>query len=360
MRTNNRRRLIHRLLAVFRAVPVETQHPCRTRPWWTGGATSVAEGVTVSTREPKIKTTKLILNQTNASTNGTVKEKSPRVAFITMVVVVGVVLVALFVMYVVRRCSRGDQAAQAAGHLAGVHGTAPSRTTQQSSSSGDDPQYSVIPDEYYNQQNSGTSSSTTQQTTDDYSQIPDEHFNYYNTRPDAQHPYWEIPDEYYNRYNTYPSTRRVTQDGEDYSVRFNTATSEIVLPSSTRLGARRGGYKRTLFLSHKETEKEVKFRGIGDIYGERIWRRVEEETGRGWWEEGPCALAAVSAVSHARRSEEFSAARVGVSRQPALTPGSTRDSLPQYPRPAPAAYRFFLRYPAASDKQLQNNAFHMY
>ncbi|XP_078621718.1 uncharacterized protein LOC144887992 [Branchiostoma floridae x Branchiostoma japonicum] len=195
------------------------------------------EGVTVSTREPKIKTTKLTLNQTNTSTNGTVKEKSPRVAIITMVVVVGVVLVALFVMYVVRRCSRGDQAAQAAGHLAGVHGTAPSRTTQQSSSSGDDPQYNVIPDEYYNQQNTGMP-----QTANDYSQIPDEHFNYYNTRPDAQHPYWEIPDEYYNCYNTYPSTRQVTQDGEDYSVRFNTAAVEVVLPSSTRLGGKHPSY----------------------------------------------------------------------------------------------------------------------
>ncbi|XP_035661222.1 uncharacterized protein LOC118405703 [Branchiostoma floridae] len=234
------------------------------------------EVVIMTTREPEIKTTKLTLNQTNPSTNGTVKEKSPRVAIITMVVVVGVVLVALFVMYVVRRRSRGDQAAQAAGHLAGVHGTAPSRTTHQSSSSGDDPQYSVIPDEYYNQQNTGT--------TNDYSQIPDEYYNYYNTRPGAQHPYWEIPDEYYNyyntrpgaqhpyweipdeyynyyntrpgaqhpyweipdeyhnRYSTYPPTRRVPQDNKDYSVRLNTTTAEVALPSSTRLGGKHPSY----------------------------------------------------------------------------------------------------------------------
>eukprot|EP00058_Branchiostoma_floridae_P020893 XP_002606383.1 hypothetical protein BRAFLDRAFT_67630 [Branchiostoma floridae] len=437
MRTNNRRRLIHRLLAVFRAVPVETQHPCRTRPWWTGGATSVADpklkavrlplviisvntesdkhaknmthlceraqenvslvkvalrgditlqivpmsvdrscnpqivaivlsdaisdenrttlyadrhsnnvrafgheemtnvtclvntreetyqhvfttplsstpddnvctektqasrtvssalgdtlcsgdGVTLTTREPTIKTTELTLNQTTPSTNGTVKEKSTRVVIIT-VVVLGVVLVALFAMYVIRRqrcCSRGDQAAQAAGHLAGAHGTAPSQ------SSGDDPQYSVIPDEYYNQQN--TEISTTPQTDNDYSQIPDEYYNYYNTRPGAQHPYWEIPDEYYNYYNTRPGAQHPyweipdeyynyyntrpgahpyweipdeyynyynTRPGaqhpyweipDEYYNRYNTfpptcraVASEVALPSSTRQGGKHPSY----------------------------------------------------------------------------------------------------------------------
>ncbi|XP_035667624.1 uncharacterized protein LOC118410190 [Branchiostoma floridae] len=167
------------------------------------GTLCSGDGVTLTTKKPKVKITELTLNQTNPSTNGTVKEKSTRVAIIT-VVVVGVVLVALFVMYVIRRqrcCSRGDQAAQTAGHLAGAHGTAPS----QSSSSGDDPKYSVIPDEYYNQQ--GTDTSTTPQTDNDYSQIPDEYYNYYNTRPGAQHPYWEIPDEYYNYYNTRPGAQ---------------------------------------------------------------------------------------------------------------------------------------------------------
>eukprot|EP00058_Branchiostoma_floridae_P021557 XP_002607047.1 hypothetical protein BRAFLDRAFT_68178 [Branchiostoma floridae] len=212
------------------------------------------EGTTLITREPKIKTTKSTLSQTNPSTNGSMKERFPRRAIIIMVVVLGVVLVALFVMYVIRRqrcCSRG--------HLAGVHGTAPDGTTQQSSSSCDDPQYNVIPDEYYNQQ--GTV--TTTQTENDYSQIPDEYYNYYNTRPGAQHPYWEIPDEYYNyyntrpgaqhpyweipdeyynRYSTYPTTRRVPQDDKDYSVRFTSAAADVVIPSSTRLGGKHPSY----------------------------------------------------------------------------------------------------------------------
>ncbi|CAH1249226.1 Hypp8555 [Branchiostoma lanceolatum] len=289
MRTNNRRRLIHRLLAIFQAVPAERQPPCRTRPWWTGRTAPVAvntesdkpaediahlckhawedvstvkvalqehttlqivpmgvdkscnpqiiaivlsdvissenitksyadrhstnvsafdleemtnvtclvntweetyrhvftlplsstpdgtvcaektqatrtvmsstpdgsvctrEGITLTTREPNnIKTTKLTLNKTNPSTNGTVKEKSPLVAIVIMVAVVGVVLVALFVAYVIRRqhcCSQGDQAVDA---------------SQGPSSSGDEPQYCEIPDEYYDQQN--TAASTTSQT----------------------------------------------------------------------------------------------------------------------------------------------------------------------------------------------------
>eukprot|EP00058_Branchiostoma_floridae_P015590 XP_002601078.1 hypothetical protein BRAFLDRAFT_75513 [Branchiostoma floridae] len=345
MRTGNRRRLIQRDCWPLRVAPVETRYPCWTKPpgKGAGGVTAAdaisnvnrtemtnvtclintwdetyphvfttplsstpddtvcaekatrtvsssaadtvcpREGVTLTTRGPKIKTTKLTLNQTNPSTNGTVKEKSPRRAIIIMVVVVGVVLVALFVMYVIRRqrcCSRNGQAAQAAGHLAGAPGTAASRTTQQSSPSGDEPQYSEIPDEYYDQHDTATST----QTAHDYSQIPDEYYNYYNTRPGAQHPYWEIPDEYYNyyntrpgtqhpyweipdeyynyyntrpwaqhpyweipdeyynRYSTYPPTRRMPQDDKDYSVRFNSATAEVAIPSLSRLGVKHPSY----------------------------------------------------------------------------------------------------------------------
>ncbi|XP_035660878.1 uncharacterized protein LOC118405483 [Branchiostoma floridae] len=180
------------------------------------------EGMPLTTRGPEHQTTKLTLDQTDASTEGTVKEKSPRRAIITMITIVAVVLVALFVTYVVRRqhcCSRG--------HLGGAQGTAPDRTAQQSSSSGDDPQYSEIPDEYFDRQN--TSASTTRQTANNYNQIPDQYFNYYNTRPGAEHSYWEIPDEYYNRYSTYPPRRRVPQ-------------AEVVLPSSTRLGGKHPSY----------------------------------------------------------------------------------------------------------------------
>eukprot|EP00058_Branchiostoma_floridae_P012537 XP_002598025.1 hypothetical protein BRAFLDRAFT_79749 [Branchiostoma floridae] len=258
------------------------------------------EGMPLTTRGPEIMTTKSTLNRTDISTDGTVKEKSPRNAIITMVTIVAVVLVALFVTYNIRRqrcCSRG--------HLAGAQGTAPDRTAHQSSSSGDDPQYSEIPDEYFDRQS--TTASTTRQTANDYNQIPDEYFNYYNTRPGAENPYWQIPDEYYNRYNTYPPRRRVPQadvvlpsstrlrgkhpsydtapqvwrdpqnyqipargrrtnirshdnsgqrymgltgnhrlsypqDNVDYSVRLNTAAAEVVLPSSTRLGGKHPSY----------------------------------------------------------------------------------------------------------------------
>ncbi|CAH1249500.1 Hypp8621 [Branchiostoma lanceolatum] len=219
------------------------------------GTVCTREGMTLTTGEPNIKTTKLIMNQTNPSTNGTVKEKSPLVAIIIlMVVVVGVVLVALFVGYVIRRqrcCSKGDQATQADSGAQGP------------SSSGDELQYCEIPDEYYNQQN--TAASTASQTDNDYSQIPDEYFNYYNTRPGAQHPYWQIPDEYYNYYNTRPEAqhpyweipdeyynrRRLScplthQDDMNYSVRLNATPAELALPSSTRLGGKHPSYDTAL------------------------------------------------------------------------------------------------------------------
>ncbi|KAI8496504.1 regulation of response to stimulus [Branchiostoma belcheri] len=204
------------------------------------------EGMPLTTIEPKMKTTKLALNQTTYTCspcpNGTVKERSPHVAIIIMGTVIGVVLVELLVVYVIRRqrcCTATQEPPPAApspncwmmggpGPLAGARGTAPNRTTQQSAAG--EQQYSEIPDEYYNQQNTATS--TTLQTDHDYSQIPDEYYNYYNT----------IPDEYYNRYNTYPPTRQVPQDDKDYSVRLNTAAAEVVLPSSTRLGDKHPSY----------------------------------------------------------------------------------------------------------------------
>ncbi|XP_078621925.1 uncharacterized protein LOC144888061 [Branchiostoma floridae x Branchiostoma japonicum] len=176
------------------------------------------EGMPLTTRGPEIMTTKSTLDQTDASTDGTVKEKSPRRAIITMVTIV---LVVLFVTYVIRR-QRYSR-----GHLAGAQGTAPDRTAQRSSSSGDDPQYSEIPDEYFDRQN--PTASTTRQTANNYNQIPDEYFNYYNTRPGAENPYWEIPDEYYNHYSTYPPRRRVPQ-------------CVVALPSSTRLGGQHPSY----------------------------------------------------------------------------------------------------------------------
>ncbi|KAI8496552.1 regulation of response to stimulus [Branchiostoma belcheri] len=157
-------------------------------------------------------------------------------------------------------CSRSDQQ----GPLAGAHGTAPNRTTQQSG----EQQYSEIPDEYYDQQNTGTS--TTSQTDHDYSQIPDGYFNYYNTRPGAENeddknysvrlnsaaaevvvPSSTRLGDKHPSYNTAPQVwrdpqnyqiLRVPQDDKDYSVRLNTATAEVVLPSSTRLGDKHPSY----------------------------------------------------------------------------------------------------------------------
>ncbi|XP_019648036.1 PREDICTED: toll-like receptor Tollo [Branchiostoma belcheri] len=61
-------------------------------------------------------------------------------------------------------------------------------------------QYSEIPDEYYYKyENMDTSPPETVRT---YWQIPDDYYNYYNTRPAFLHQYWEIGDDYYNYENT--------------------------------------------------------------------------------------------------------------------------------------------------------------
>ncbi|KAI8494074.1 hypothetical protein Bbelb_284210 [Branchiostoma belcheri] len=109
----------------------------------------------MTTRQPKIETTRLTLNHSTSTCspcpNETVKERFPHVAIIIMETVIGVVLVELLVAYIIRRqwcCSLDDQQ----GHLAGTHDTAPNRATQQSG----EQQYSEIPDEYYDQQNTAT------------------------------------------------------------------------------------------------------------------------------------------------------------------------------------------------------------
>ncbi|XP_019637004.1 PREDICTED: uncharacterized protein LOC109479477 [Branchiostoma belcheri] len=199
------------------STPDGTVCPTKTHATWTPNSTLFTrEKMALTTRQPKIKTTRLTLNHRTSTCspcpNETVKERSPHVAIIIMETVIGVVLVELLVAYIIRRqwcCSLGDQQ----GHLAGANSTPPNRTTQQSG----EQQYSEIPDEYYDQQNTATS--TTSQTDHDYSQIPDGYFNYYNTRPGAQH-----------------------QDGKDYSVRFNTAAAEVAILSSTRRGCKHPSY----------------------------------------------------------------------------------------------------------------------
>eukprot|EP00058_Branchiostoma_floridae_P012920 XP_002598408.1 hypothetical protein BRAFLDRAFT_83183 [Branchiostoma floridae] len=224
------------------------------------GTVCPREAMTLTTREPKIKTTKLTINQTNPRTNGTVEEKSPRVAIITMVVVVGVVHVALFVTYIIRRqrscscISRGPPLGVAAldrwglpdshsvtannSHVTGVQGTA--TDTHSTSSSADEHSYEVVDEDDYNYYN------TRPGARHPYWEIPDDHFNYYNTRPEAQHSYGEIPDEHYNYENTrplsYPLTLRVPEDDEDDAVTFYAAAAEMVLPSSTRLGGKHPSY----------------------------------------------------------------------------------------------------------------------
>ncbi|XP_078621317.1 uncharacterized protein LOC144887792 [Branchiostoma floridae x Branchiostoma japonicum] len=238
----------------------EKTHATRTVSSTPDDTVCPREGMTLTTREPKIKTTKLTLNQTNPRTNGTVEEKSPRVAIITMVVVVGVVLVALFVTYIIRRqrscscISRGPPLGVAAldrwglpdshsvtvnnSHVTGVQGTA--TDTHSSSSSADEHSYEVVDEDDYNYYN------TRPGAQHPYWEIPDDHFNYYNTRPEAQHSYGEIPDEHYNYENTrplsYPLTLRVPEDDEDDAGTFYAAAAEVALPSSTRLGGKHPSY----------------------------------------------------------------------------------------------------------------------
>ncbi|CAH1264884.1 Hypp3085 [Branchiostoma lanceolatum] len=251
--------------------------------------------VTYTTREPQTHTAKVTLDQTNPSTTRTEtaqpgKERSPHVGIVTILAVVGVVLIVLLVTYIVRNrrcCSRGHPAAQAATGsqeaplavislnrwmIGGENSRAvdagqsttgqPTDTgTQNTASSGDDPQYSEIPDEHFNYYNTRpwvqhpyweipdkyySSYNTRSGVQHPYWNIPDEYYTeYYNTRAWVEHPYWEIPDEYFNYENTRPQSFPPVSGrhhDDDDTVRFYAAAAEVALPSSTRLGGRHPAY----------------------------------------------------------------------------------------------------------------------
>ncbi|KAI8485039.1 hypothetical protein Bbelb_372850 [Branchiostoma belcheri] len=219
-------------------------------------------------------TTKVILDQT--STNETPAVTVPKqrgkgrplpggVGIFTVVTVASVVLVALLIAACIirKRCgSLGHHAAQAQGPPLAVISTshwmisgANSRAvgvsyqdttgpetdtgTQDTQCTGDDPQYSRIPDQYFNYYN------TRPWVQHPYWEIPD-HNEYYNTRPWVEHPYWEIPDDYNDYYNTRRQEVQHPYSGQrnddDDTVRFYAAAAEVVLPSPARQGRRHPGY----------------------------------------------------------------------------------------------------------------------
>ncbi|KAI8514175.1 hypothetical protein Bbelb_084990 [Branchiostoma belcheri] len=248
----------------------------------------VCEGKTTETQTTEESqtrpTTKVSLDQTSpyttpAGTSPVQREERPLpggvgiVPILTVVFAVllaGVVLIALLIAACIirKRCgSRDHQAAQAQGPplavistshwmISGANSravgvsqdtTSPVTTAgtagqDSQSSAGDDPQYSRIPDEYFNYYN------TRPWVQHPYWEIPDDYNDYYNTRPEVQHTYSEIPDRYYNYENTrrhsFPLTSSLHDDDEDDDdpVRFYAAGAEVVLPSSARQGGRHPGY----------------------------------------------------------------------------------------------------------------------
>ncbi|XP_019616114.1 PREDICTED: uncharacterized protein LOC109463705 [Branchiostoma belcheri] len=247
----------------------------------------VCEGKTTETQTTEElqthTTTKVSLDQTNpyttpAGTAPVQREERPLpggvgiVTILTAVLAVllaGVVLIALLLAACIirKRCgSRDHQAGQAQGPslavvsashwmISGANSravgvsqdttspvTAAGTAGQDSqSSAGDDPQYSRIPDEYFNYYN------TRPWVQHPYWEIPDDYNDYYNTRPEVQHTYSEIPDRYFDYENTrrhsLPTTSSSHDDeDDDDTVRFYAAGAEVALPSSARQGGRHPGY----------------------------------------------------------------------------------------------------------------------
>ncbi|XP_019617976.1 PREDICTED: uncharacterized protein LOC109465249 [Branchiostoma belcheri] len=108
-----------------------------------------------------------------------------------------------------------------------------------------------------------------------YDEIPDAYFNYYNTRPGVQNPYWEIPDEYYT---DYVNTR--TESYPDEVVTFYAAAANVALPSQTRQGGKHPSYNtvprtRSLPQIHTRQRKaNVRSYGVRVAGKDRVRDRV--------------------------------------------------------------------------------------
>ncbi|KAI8487815.1 hypothetical protein Bbelb_345530 [Branchiostoma belcheri] len=108
-----------------------------------------------------------------------------------------------------------------------------------------------------------------------YDEIPDAYFNYYNTRPGVQNPYWEIPDEYYT---DYVNTR--TESYPDEVVTFYAAAANVALPSQTRQGGKHPSYNtvprtRSLPQIHTRQRKaNVRSYGVRVAGRDRVRDRV--------------------------------------------------------------------------------------
>ncbi|XP_019648034.1 PREDICTED: uncharacterized protein LOC109488282 [Branchiostoma belcheri] len=122
-------------------------------------------------------------------------------------------------------------------------------------------QYSEIPDEYYcnnRYENTDTfnrydnKDTSPPETSTTYWQIPEDYYNYYNTRPASLHHYWEIGDDYYNYENTagrplsFPLALQVPlssgHDDEVARVSFNASAADSALPTVNRLRCKPSSY----------------------------------------------------------------------------------------------------------------------
>ncbi|XP_035669976.1 uncharacterized protein LOC118411616 [Branchiostoma floridae] len=194
------------------------------------------KGVTNTTKQPA-KATVSTPSTAPFVTVGSDKEQSwGYLGLVTVLAVIGVTAVVLFLTYFVRRwgcCSGGNQAAQAGNACPGSPlGVVSCSSWMVSGASGPTVtvsagKYSADPDEDVETTPKLASSSSDEQQ---YEEIPDEYFLYYNTRPASlHHDYWEIKDEHYNYENTQSRPLSLPlslqahlsgQDDEDSSITF--------------------------------------------------------------------------------------------------------------------------------------------
>ncbi|KAI8503137.1 hypothetical protein Bbelb_189580 [Branchiostoma belcheri] len=169
------------------------------------------QGLTKTTRQSKTKTTEPTPDQTKPYPPKSVtvpsdKSKFLRVGLITVITVIVITCVTLLLTYLVtqrkRGCcwSSGNHAPQAAANdsLGSPLGIVPLNSWM---ISGPAVSVDVNPDPA----GSGGEMNPDAQIPSDeheYGEIPDEYYNYYNTRPALLQHYWEIQDEYYNYENT--------------------------------------------------------------------------------------------------------------------------------------------------------------
>ncbi|KAI8488060.1 hypothetical protein Bbelb_341780 [Branchiostoma belcheri] len=264
-------------------VTVCVEKTTRTVPGNPGDTT--VKRTQLATTKPITLTTEVARNQTNLIENRTMRARPGKehcacmyeyVGIITgiasVLAVVGVELVALLVVCVIRnqrRPSRQDNRP--------LPPVVPLNRWVLGGAGGEDAPVNGSPV-------SATDAATQTAECDlhQYDEIPDAYFNYYNTRPGVQNPYWEIPDEYYT---DYVNTR--TEAYPDEVVAFYAAAANVALPSQTRQGGKHLPYNtvpRTRSLPQIHARQRTW--SIKNVHGNRRRHRsrflVRVDTGHDW------------------------------------------------------------------------------